>query len=61
MWEPGQTPSEATLARLDRVAALTLDPDTHFAQLRALYREDPELRTPDRVFNALTQRLEAAA
>jgi hypothetical protein len=61
MWEPGQTPSEATLARLDRVAALTLDPDAHFAQLRALYREDPELRTPDRVFNALTQRLEAAA
>lgn len=59
MWEPGDTPSEATLAKLDRVAALTLAPDTHFTELRALYRNDADLRVPEQVFNALTQRPEA--
>jgi hypothetical protein len=61
MFQPGATPGEATLAKLDRVAGLTLDPDSHFDELRALYRDDPELRTPAQVFNALTQRMEAAA
>ena len=58
MWGPGDTPTPETLAKLDRVAALTVSPDAHFADLRALYAADPDLRTPDQVFNALTQRLE---
>jgi hypothetical protein len=58
MWQPGQTPTPEALAKLDRIAALTLSPDTHFDELRALYRDDADLRTPDQVFNALTQQLE---
>jgi hypothetical protein len=60
MWEPGQMPGAEALAKLDRLAPLTLAPDAHFTELRALYAADADLRTPDQVFNALTQRLEPA-
>jgi hypothetical protein len=60
MWEPGQKPGAETLAKLDRIAPLTLTPDAHFTELRALYGADADLRTPGQVFNALTQRLESA-
>lgn len=42
------------LALLDRVAAITLDPDARFAELRELYR-DERLRVPVTVFNAVRQ------
>jgi len=34
------------LALLDRVATLTLEPDSRFADVRRLYRDDPRLRVP---------------
>jgi hypothetical protein len=46
-----------TLAFLDRVAAVTLDPDNRFAELRQLYR-DERLHVPPQVFNALTRQVD---
>ncbi len=60
MFESGQTPTVGTLARLDRIAALTLDPDANWGELRALYQSDADLRVPAEVLNALTQRMEPA-
>jgi hypothetical protein len=37
------------------VAGLTLDPDAHFAELRARYATD-DLRVPPVVFNAVLQK-----
>lgn len=47
------------LALLDRLAALTLDADRRFSELRALYRDDATLRVPGEVFNAIRKRMEA--
>jgi hypothetical protein len=47
------------LALLDRLAELTHDPDRHFDELRAAYRE-PRLAVPPTVFNAVLNRPEAA-
>ena len=41
------------LAIFDEVAALTLAPDSSFAELRSLYESDDRLRVPPVVFNAL--------
>jgi hypothetical protein len=57
MWEPGQEPAPETLAVLDAAAPLSLDPDPHFDEIRALY-ERPEWRVPARVFNAVAQRVD---
>jgi hypothetical protein len=46
------------LALLDRLAALTLDPDANAAELRALYEGDERLRVPASVYNARTVRSE---
>jgi len=48
------------LALFDRLAALTLEPDKHFAEVRALYDNDPSLRVPAQVFNVERKRSEAA-
>lgn len=48
------------LALGDWLAGLTRDPDSRFAALSALYRGDDRVRVPGKVFNALTERLEAA-
>lgn len=45
-------------ALFDRVASLTQAPDAHFAEIRALYKDDPELRVPAQVFNAMRQQME---
>jgi hypothetical protein len=37
------------LALLDHAAALTQDPDPHFAELRALYQDDARLRVPQTI------------
>lgn len=55
MTEPGVPIPADTIALLDRAAALTMDPDAHFAELCALYK-DPRLKVPKRVFNAVMKR-----
>ncbi|WP_330177390.1 transglutaminase-like domain-containing protein [Streptomyces sp. NBC_01498] len=44
---------------LDRLAVLTTDPDTHFAELTRTLRDDARVRVPDTVRNALRKRDEA--
>jgi hypothetical protein len=46
------------LAYFDELAALTADPDTNFEEIRRRYRRDSGLLVPERVFNALRQRVE---
>jgi hypothetical protein len=48
------------LALFDRLAGLTLEPDKHFAEARALYDSDPSLHVPAQVFNVERKRSEAA-
>ena len=47
------------LAFFDHLAGLTHDPDRHFAELRALYK-DRRIAVPATVFNAVLNRSEAA-
>jgi hypothetical protein len=54
MPQPGETPD---FAQFDAWAALTREPDTHFAELRAVYASD-DLHVPPVVFNAVLQRPE---
>ena len=60
VWGP-MTRDDAQLdtALFDRLALLTSAPDTHFDELRALYRE-ARLAVPATVFNAVLNRPEAA-
>jgi hypothetical protein len=58
MVPPGEQPTPEQLVLFDRLADLTLDPDTRFAELRGLYRDDALLPVPAQVFNAIRQRLE---
>ncbi len=58
MTGPDKEMGPEVLALIDRVAELTLEPDVHFAELRALYENDERLRVPTMVFNSLTRRLE---
>lgn len=46
-------------AYFDELAALTLDPDSGFTELRRRYETDDGLRVPATVFNALNDRHEA--
>ena len=50
---------ELDLAFFDRLSGLTQDPDRHFDELRALYR-DRRVAVPGTVFNAVLNRPEAA-
>jgi len=45
------------LALFDRLATLTLEPDRHFGELRAVY-QDPRVKVPVTVFNAVRNRPE---
>jgi hypothetical protein len=49
------TDSEIDLTFIDRLAAMTLDPDAHIDQLRRAY-EDRRIAVPDTVFNAVLNR-----
>jgi hypothetical protein len=40
---------------LDQLAELTDDPDAHFAEIRALYESNDQLKVPATVFNAVLQ------
>jgi hypothetical protein len=57
-WAPGEQPTDAQLQLFDGVAAFTVDPDTHFAELRARYETDDRLHMNGSVFNALRERME---
>jgi hypothetical protein len=48
-WEP--EPADELLDRFDSVAALTVEPDPHFAELRHRYDIDESLRMDGTVFN----------
>src|SRR5690242_20453862 len=50
---------EIDRALIDRLAALTVEPDRHFGELRAVY-QDPRVKVPDTVFNAVRNLPEAA-
>lgn len=52
-WEPGQEPTEETLAAFDSVAELTVDPDERFDDLRHRYESDASLRMDGTVFSVL--------
>ena len=54
------TPLDAAqLAFFDRLATLTKDPDASFAELMALCENDPRVRVPPTVFNAVRQQPES--
>lgn len=57
---PNATLGQEQLARFDRLAGLTREPDGRFDALHALYLDDEQVRVPDKVFNAMTERLEVA-
>ncbi|WP_246642374.1 hypothetical protein [Rhizobium croatiense] len=46
------------MARFDHLAALTIEADQRFAELRALYQADAGLRVPPQVFNAVRKQME---
>jgi hypothetical protein len=58
MIRPGETIVPEKFALFDRLAALALEPDRHFAEIRALYEGDEALRVPSEVFNFLRRRME---
>ena len=47
------------LAFFDRLAALTLESDVSFEELRSLYESDERVRVPEVVFNSMLRRTEA--
>jgi Transglutaminase-like superfamily len=48
---------ETDVAFIDKLAALTVEPDRHFGELRAIY-QDPRVKVPATVFNAVRNRPE---
>jgi hypothetical protein len=58
-WKPGEQPTEEQLAFFDGVAALTVDADSRFGEVRERYDTDEELRVGEEVFNVLRARMEA--
>jgi transglutaminase superfamily protein len=59
MPDPGGPISGDLAALFDRLAVLTQTPDTAFAELRQLCRDDDRLRVPPAVHNAIRDRDEA--
>jgi hypothetical protein len=60
MPKPNESIQGDRLELFEQVAALTRSPDLSFAELRRLYERDDRVRVPDKVFNALTNRVEDA-
>jgi hypothetical protein len=58
-WKPAEQPTEEQLAFFDGVAALTVDADSRFREVRERYDTDEELRVGEEVFNVLRARMEA--
>ena len=57
--EPESILDKGEVAAFDQLAELTADPDINFAELQRHYAEDG-LRVPERVFNSLRRKREAA-
>jgi Transglutaminase-like superfamily len=57
-WEPGEQPTDDQLDCFDGVAALTVDPDAHFGELRTRYETDHSLRMDGTVLNVLRGQVE---
>jgi hypothetical protein len=57
-WEPGQEPTAEQLELFDAVAALTVEPDRAFPELRTRYESDESLRMDGTVFNVLRGQVE---
>jgi hypothetical protein len=57
-WEPGEQPTDAQLDLFDAVAALTVDPDARFGELRSRYETDDSLRMDGTVFNVARGQIE---
>jgi hypothetical protein len=55
---PGETIGEDLIVLFDRLAALTRDPDAASAELAVAYAEDPRVRVPPAVRNAIRNRIE---
>lgn len=47
-----QKDAELDRALIDRLAELTVEPDRHFGELRAIY-QDPRVKVPATVYNAV--------
>lgn len=56
---PDEPIAEDHLELFDQLAELTIEPDGNLASIDALMTNDPRLRVPDLVFNALRERQEA--
>lgn len=57
-WEPGESPSAAQLQLFDEIAALTVDPDARFGELRDRYESDDRLRMTGSVLNVQRGQIE---
>jgi hypothetical protein len=57
---PGEQPTDAQLELFDSVAALTVDPDARFGELRSRYDSDDSLRMDGTVFNVARGQVETA-
>ncbi len=57
-WEPGGAPTTELLRLFDEVAELTTQPDVRFADLRARYEGDAQLRMDGTVFSVARGRIE---
>jgi hypothetical protein len=57
-WQPGGEPTSAQLDLFDAVAALTVDPDNHFNELRTRYETDESLRMDGTVLNVARGKVE---
>jgi hypothetical protein len=55
---PDERIADEQLELFDKLAALSLDPDASFDELRKLYAENQSLRVPATVFNSLLNRRE---
>jgi hypothetical protein len=64
-WGPMPRPEEEIspvgLTLFDHLAALTIDVDERFGEVRALYQHDARLRVPARVFNGVRKQMEDVA
>jgi hypothetical protein len=55
-WEQGSEPTEELLDCFDSVAAMTVEPDAHFDEMRHRYDADDSLRVDGTVFNVVRNR-----
>lgn len=58
MPHPGQQLDAGQLAYFDQLAALAIDVDSSFRELRTLYKTDERVRVPETVFNVVLNRAE---